>query len=105
MSSILKFPWTNNESERRMRVAAVARKNFYGSGSLWSGQLTAVLFSIFQTLGLWNINPRLWLTDYLEACASNQQKAPDDLTPFLPWEMSEEKRNAYALDPEPIDSS
>lgn len=95
----------NNEAERLERVPAVARKNFYGSGSVWSGHLTAVLFSIFQTLLLWNINPRLWLTAFLEACAENQGQVPEDIQRFLPWNMSDEQRKAFSLDPEIEDSS
>ena len=41
-----RIPMDNNTSERLERGPAVARKNFYGSGSLWSGQLMAALFSI-----------------------------------------------------------
>jgi transposase len=44
-----RIPMDNNASERRARGPAVARKNFYGSGSLWSGRLAAALFSIFAT--------------------------------------------------------
>ena len=44
-----RIPMDNNTSERLERGPAVARKNFYGSGSLWSGQLMAALFSIFAT--------------------------------------------------------
>lgn len=98
-------PMDNNEAERRERVPVVGRKNFYGSGSVWSGQLTAVLFSIFQTLGLWNINPRLWLKTYLEACAAEQGKAPKNIDSFLPWNMSEQERKALSLEPEINDSS
>ena len=36
----------------------MARKNFYGSGSHWSGQLAAAAFSIFATLSMWKLNPR-----------------------------------------------
>jgi len=46
-----RIPMDNNTSERRGRGPAVARKNFYGSGSRWSGQLAAA-FSIFATLAL-----------------------------------------------------
>jgi transposase len=98
-------PMDNNEAERLERHPAVARKIFYGSGSLWSGQLTAVLFSIFQTLRLWNINPRKWLTNYLEVCAANQGKPPENIHSFLPWKMSDEQRKIYSLEPEPQDSS
>ena len=57
----------NNASERRERGPAVARKNFYGSGSEWSGQQAAAMFSIFATLSMWKPNPRKWLTWYFEA--------------------------------------
>jgi transposase len=98
-------PMDNNEAERLERVPAVARKNSYGSGSVWSGRLTAALFSIFQTLCLWNINCRLWLTAFLEACAENQGKAPEEIESFLPWNMSKEQRKAFSLKPEIEDSS
>jgi len=85
------IPMDNSEAERRMRIAALGRKNYYGSGSVWSGHFTACLFSIFQTLKLWNVNPRKWLTEYLQACADNRGQVPDDLTCFLPWTMSKEQ--------------
>ncbi|MGA2502445.1 MAG: transposase, partial [Tepidisphaeraceae bacterium] len=40
-----RIPMDNNASERAGRGPAVARKNFYGSGSLWSGRLAATMFS------------------------------------------------------------
>ena len=43
----------NNEAKRRQRGPVVARKNFYGSESLWSGRLAAMFFPLFQTLHLW----------------------------------------------------
>jgi transposase len=82
------IPMDNSEAERRMRIAALGRKNYYGSGSVASGHFTASLFSIFQTLKLWNVNPRKWLTEYLQACADNWGQSPADLTCFLPWTMS-----------------
>jgi len=85
------IPMDNSEAERRMYTAALGRKNYYGSGSVWSGHFTASLFSIFQTLKLWNINPRKWLTQYLQACAENRSQAPQDLTCFLPWTMSKDQ--------------
>jgi transposase len=59
-----RIPLDNNASERAGRGPAVARKNFYGSGSFWSGRLTAAMFSLLATLAHWKINPRLWLTWY-----------------------------------------
>jgi transposase len=85
------IPMDNSEAERRMYTAALGRKNYYGSGSVWSGHFTASLFSIFQTLKLWTINPRKWLTQYLQACAENRGQAPQDLTCFLPWTMSKDQ--------------
>ncbi len=86
-----RIPMDNSEAERKMVIAALGRKNYYGSGSVWSGHFTASLFSIFQTLKLWNINPRKWLTQYLQACAENRSQAPPDLTCFLPWTMSKDQ--------------
>ena len=47
-----RIPLDNNASERAGRGPAVARKNFYGSGSLWSGRLAVAMFSLLATLGL-----------------------------------------------------
>jgi transposase len=88
------IPMDNNASERAGRGPAVARKNFYGSGSLWSGQLAAAMFSLLATLTHWKLNPRLWLTWYLESCAAAGGKAPEDIQPFLPWNLSDERRLA-----------
>ena len=53
-----RIPMDNNASERLERDPAVARKNYYGSGSVWSGQLMAALFSLLATLALSEVNPR-----------------------------------------------
>jgi transposase len=87
-----RIPMDNNTSERRARGPAVARKNFYGSGSLWSGKLAATAFSIFATLALWTLNPRKWLTWYFEHCAAAGGKVPGDIQRFLPWNLSQEKK-------------
>ncbi len=91
-----RIPMDNNASARAGRGPAVARKNFYGSGSLWSGRLAAAMFSLLATLAHWKINPRLWLTWYLESCAAAGGKAPDDIQPFLPWNLSAERRAALS---------
>jgi transposase len=56
-----RVPLDNNASERANRGPAVGRKNYYGSGSLWSGRLAAMLFSLFATLTRGGLDPRLWL--------------------------------------------
>jgi transposase len=92
-------PLDNNLAENTIRGPVTGRKNYYGSGSLWSAELAASLFSILKTLVLWGINPRHWLMAYLNACAENAALAPEDLTPFLPWTMSAERRAELARAP------
>jgi transposase len=94
----LRIPLDNNASERANRGPAVGRKNYYGSGSLWSGRLAAMLFSLFATLTRCSLNPRLWLMWYLENCATNGGQAPAEITPFLPWNLTPERRQSLALD-------
>jgi transposase len=91
-------PMDNNTAERAHRGPVVGRKNYYGSGALWSGQLATMLFSLFQTLALWNLNPRVWLTAYLEACASARGQVPPNVEQFLPWNLSEQQRQAWSLE-------
>jgi transposase len=79
------IPMDNNGAERTARPAAIARNNFYGSGSLWSGELLAMMLTILQTARLHGVNLRGYLTDYLQACAQNQRQAPKDLELWLPW--------------------
>jgi transposase len=94
-----RIPLDNNASERRLRGPALGRKNYYGSGAIWSGRLAAMLFSLFATLSLARINARTWLTWFLGNCAEDGGRVPSDITPFLPWEMSVEKRRELTLDP------
>jgi transposase len=99
------IPMDNSEAERRMRPGAVGRKNYYGSGAIWSAYCAASLFSIFQTLLLWSVNPRKWLTGYLQACAENDGRAPQDISGYLPWNMPEEKKKSISLNPQYHDTS
>jgi transposase len=94
-----RIPLDNNASERQARGPALGRKNYYGSGALWSGRPAAMLFPLFATLTLSKINLRTWLTWFLESCAQNGGEVPSDIGRFLPWKMSEEKRRAMAIDP------
>ena len=93
-------PMDNNTAERTERGPVVGRKNYYGSGSVWSGALAAMLFSVFQTLCLWGLNPRLWLTAYLSACAEAGGRAPEQLDRFLPWKLTLEQRRAWGSEEE-----
>ena len=110
-----RIPMDNNASERRARGPAVARKNFYGSGAAWSGRLAAALFSILATLSLWKLNPRRWLTWYFQRCAEAGGRVPEDIQPFLPWNLEAERkkelgepavaeRGRHVLDPQSLTS-
>jgi len=92
-------PLDNNVAENTIRAPVTGRKNYYGSGSVWSAHLAGALFSILKTLVLWQINPRHWLTAYLSACAEHGAKAPVDITPFIPWHMDAPRRAALARPP------
>jgi transposase len=94
----LRVPLDNNASERANRSPAVGRKNYYGSGSLWSGRLAAMLFSLFATLTLNKLNLRLWLSWYLQACAENGGTAPADISPYLPWNLAPQHRQSFHLE-------
>lgn len=75
----------NNLAEQALRNPVIGRKCYYGSGSMWSSQLAADLFTLFETVKMNGINPRLWLTEYLYAVARSNCKAPTDAIAFLPW--------------------
>jgi transposase len=93
------IPMDNNLAERMLRGPVSGRKAFYGSGAQWSGELAVMMFTIFQTLKLWDINPKTWLQSFFRACAENGAKVPADLSVFLPWEMDEERKKALELPP------
>ncbi len=92
-------PMDNNRAEQAIRNPVVGRKNYYGSGSIWSANLAAMMFSLLQTMVLWQLNPAHWLREYLTACARNGTKAPTDLSSFLPWTMSDDRKQQLALPP------
>jgi transposase len=84
-------PWVdmdNNTAERDIRGPVVGRKNFYGSGSEGSAELAATMYGTLATMKLWGLNARTWLAQYLQACADNGNRPPDDISAFLPWQMS-----------------
>jgi transposase len=85
------IPMDNNASERAGRGAAVGRKNYYGSGALWSARLAATMFSLVATLKLWGLSPQAWLTWYFEECAAAGGRAPSEIEPYLPWNLSPER--------------
>lgn len=89
------IPMDNNGSERILRTPVVGRKNYYGSVTQWSARFTAVMFSIFETLALWQINELEWLSDYLRSCALAGGRAPEDISQHLPWNIREERERSW----------
>ena len=73
------------------------RKNRYGSGSAWAGERATLLFGVVPTLGLWDSNPRVGLGAYLRACAAGGGGAPPTWEGFVPWKMSEQKRQEWSV--------
>jgi len=80
-----RIPLDNNACERQLRGPVVGRKNYYGSGAIWSGRMAAMLFSLFATLERQDINAREWLTSYLQACAQAGGRPPPTIEDWLPW--------------------
>ncbi len=78
-------PPDNNPAERALRGPVVGRKNSYGNHSKWSAEFTADMFTLSETLRLNKINVGQFLTEYLQACADNQGKAPPNAAKYLPW--------------------
>ena len=83
-----------------MRGNVVGRKNYFGSGSIWSAELAAALFTLFKTLKLWEINIHTWLLAYFNECALKGGMPPENINKFLPWEMTKEKRQSLSKAPE-----
>jgi transposase len=86
----------NKTAERMLRNPVVGRKNYDGSGSVWSAHLAAMMCSVIHTVLLWGLNPHHWLSVFLQACAENGGQSPTDLSAFLPWQMTPERREELA---------
>jgi len=95
------IPMDNNEAEQCLRTPVVGRKNYYGSGSVWSGIFTAIVFSLLQTYLRNGLDPQQVLLAYFEACAQHGGTPPEDLEAFLPWNLSEEQKRAWAFPKQP----
>ncbi len=95
------IPMDNNEAERRLRNPVVGRKNYYGSGSIWSGALSAALFTIFQTLLINQLDPKEVLLAYFQACAQEGGCPPKNLSAWLPWNLTEEQKASWRYPKKP----
>lgn len=93
------IPMDNNTAENGLRSPVIGRKGYYGSGAVWSSVLTAMTFSLLKTLKLWNINPHTWLLAYFQECAMGGGEPPDDISKFLPWNMTEKQKALFTKPP------
>lgn len=89
-------PMDNNAAERALRNAAVGRKMYYGSGSDWSGEFAAKMFTILQTWLCNGLDPIKMLEDFLTKTAEARGQPPpaDD---YLPWKMPPERQEHFRL--------
>ena len=85
-------PLDNNKAERFLRGPAIGRRLSHGSDSENGAEFTAIMYSVVGTLSMNGIDVLRWLEAWLTACAENGRQPPDDLSPWLPWSMSEERR-------------
>ena len=88
-------PMDNNSAERAFRKAVIGRRLSFGSDSEDGAKFTAMMYSVVGTLAMNGIDVRRWLEAWLKACAKNGGKPPDDLSPWLPWSMSEKRRRKF----------
>ena len=88
------IPMDNNLPERIQRGPVIGRKLSFGSDSLEGARFSAMMFGVFETLRMNGIDVRRWLDDWLSACAGNGGRPPEDLAPWLPWSMDEDRRRA-----------
>lgn len=86
----------NNRAERLLRTPVLLRKNSYGSGSAWAGQMAARVFSLTQTWLINGLDPQKMFLAYLNQC-SNGKDPPSDISQFLPWQMTKEQKSQFAL--------
>ena len=88
-------PMDNNAGERAIRGPAIGRRLSFGSNSEDGAKFTATMYSVIGTLSMNGIDVPRWLEAWLKACAKNGGKPPDDLSPWLPWTMSEARRRKF----------
>jgi transposase len=92
-----RIPLDNNRAERLLRNPVILRKNSFGSGAPWAGYLAAKIFSIFQTWLINGLDPEKLLLDFFRECSKTPGIPPPDISDFLPWKMSQERKTKYAL--------
>ena len=88
-------PMDNNVAERALRCAVIRRRLSFGSNSEDGAKFTAIMHSVVGTLSMHGIDVLRWLQAWLTACVNNGGKPPHDLSPWLPWTMSEARKRKF----------
>ena len=88
-------PMDNNAGERALRGPVIGRRLSFGSNSEVGAKFTAIMYSVVGTLAMNGIDVLRWLEAWLDASAKNGGMPPDDLSPWLPWSMSEARRREF----------
>ena len=94
-----RVPMENNLSERTLRGPVISRYLSFGSGGPNGAKTAGLLLSVLETVRLAGLNAYTWVHDWLEACARNRGQPPADLRPWLPWEMSAERKRELRAPP------
>lgn len=89
-------PMDNNRAERLLRLAALGRKNYYGSHAEWSANFTAICLTILQTASMNGLNAQAYLRYILDELARHPQDHPD-LDLLLPWNIPERALQTYNM--------
>ena len=61
--------------------------------------MTGLLFGVLATVRLNGPNPYTWVLDYLGACARHRGEPPQELDPWLPWRMDEQRQQELRRPP------
>ncbi len=85
------IPMDNNYAERTLRGPVISRRLSFGSGGPAGAETAGRLLSVLQTARVAGLNPYRYMLDWLDACARNRGQAPSELSPWLPWEMDEQR--------------
>ena len=76
-----RFHLDNNMIERQIRPIALGRKNYLFAGSHEGAKRAAIIYSMFGTAKLHNVNPAAWLKHLLQNLRSNKKQTLIEMLP------------------------